>query len=41
MVGLADKRRIPLGVKAPNSTTPNAIADLEDNSANSLDSIDA
>ena len=41
MFRIAEERRIPFAVKAPNSTTPNVIAHLEDNSANSLNSIDA
>ncbi|MHB8345506.1 MAG: type II toxin-antitoxin system RelB/DinJ family antitoxin [Ferrimicrobium sp.] len=39
MLRIAEEQQMPFAVKVPNSMTRKAIAELEDNSANSFDSV--
>lgn len=41
MLRIADERRLPFAVKAPNSTTRKAIAELEAGKGKSFTSVDA
>jgi DNA-damage-inducible protein J len=41
MLRIAEEQRMPFAVKVPNSATRKAIAELEDNSARSFDSVEA
>jgi len=41
MLRIADERRLPFDVKAPNATTRKAIAELEAGKGKSFDSVDA